>query len=60
MAFLDRLFGNDHQRAAQHEGRESATDRAARKRREQHHARVQRDGDNAGRSVPRRLRRHNG
>ncbi|MFI1371325.1 hypothetical protein ACH4UY_04845 [Streptomyces longwoodensis] len=35
--FLDRLLGDDHQRAAtKHAGRESATDRAARKRREGH------------------------
>lgn len=36
MRFLDRLFGNDHQRATRYEGRESASDRAARKRREGH------------------------
>lgn len=53
--------GNDHQLAAtQYEGRESATNRATRKRREQHRARVHRDGDNAGQTFPRRLFRHNG
>ncbi|WP_326779698.1 hypothetical protein OG481_02050 [Streptomyces longwoodensis] len=37
---LDRLLGNDHARAAtKYAGRESATDRAARKRREGHHRR---------------------
>lgn len=37
MGFLDRLFGNDHERAAtQYADRESASDRAARKRREGH------------------------
>jgi hypothetical protein len=37
MAFLDRLFGNDHERAAtQYAGRESASQAAARKRREGH------------------------
>ncbi|MGW2938604.1 hypothetical protein ACWDA7_44135 [Streptomyces sp. NPDC001156] len=37
MGFLDRLFSNDHERAAtQYAGRESASDRAARKRRENH------------------------
>jgi hypothetical protein len=35
--FLDRLLGDDHERAAtKYAGRESATDRAARKRREGH------------------------
>ncbi|MFK0140688.1 hypothetical protein [Streptomyces murinus] len=37
MSFLDRLLGNDHQRAEKYAGRESASDRAARKRRESHH-----------------------
>ncbi|MEU9557999.1 hypothetical protein [Streptomyces fumanus] len=36
MGFLDRLFGNDHQRADRYEGRESASDQAARRRREGH------------------------
>lgn len=50
--------GNDHQLAAtQYAGRESATDRAARVRAEQHRARVNRDGDAAGAKIPRRLRR---
>lgn len=61
MSFLDRLLGNDRERAAtRYAGRESATDRAARLRREKHRARVARDGDNAGTPVPRRYRRHNG
>jgi hypothetical protein len=60
MGFLDRLFGNDHERAAtRYADRESASDAAARKRREGHRARVLRDGDNAGTKVPRRHRRHN-
>jgi hypothetical protein len=47
--------GNDHELAAtQYAGRESATDRAARRRREGHRARVIRDGDNAGRPFRRR------
>ncbi|MBP5931843.1 hypothetical protein F3K39_28325 [Streptomyces sp. LBUM 1479] len=49
--------GNDHQLAAtQYAGRESATDRAARKRREGHRARVAKDGDAAGTRIPRSLR----
>ncbi|GGV68920.1 hypothetical protein GCM10010294_25150 [Streptomyces griseoloalbus] len=37
MGFLDRLLGNDHQRAAEkYAGRESASEKAARKRRESH------------------------
>lgn len=52
------LPGNDHELAAtQYAGRESATDRAARKRRENHRARVNRDGDAAGMKIPRSLRR---
>ncbi|MFI1165617.1 hypothetical protein ACH4UM_18880 [Streptomyces sp. NPDC020801] len=40
MGLLDRLLGNDHQRAAtKYAGRESATDRAARQRRENHRRR---------------------
>jgi len=62
MSFLSWLHpGNDHELAAtQYAGRESASDRAARKRREGHHARVARDGDAAGKPMPRRYRRHNG
>lgn len=33
MSFLDRLFGDDHQRAQRYTDRESASDRAARARR---------------------------
>ncbi|MFI5687867.1 hypothetical protein [Streptomyces sp. NPDC051636] len=36
MGFLDKLLGNDRERAAKYAGRESATERAARKRREGH------------------------
>lgn len=59
MGFLNWLSGsNDHHLANSHyTGQESATDRAARKRREQHHARIARDGDNAGTKIPRSLRR---
>lgn len=62
MSFLSWLRpGNDHQLAARdYAGRESASDEAARKRRERHHARVTRDGDNAGKQMPRRYRFHNG
>ncbi|MEH0650681.1 hypothetical protein QA995_14870 [Streptomyces scabiei] len=50
--------GNDHELAAtQYAGQESATDRAARLRRESHRARVNRDGDSAGMKIPRTLRR---
>jgi hypothetical protein len=61
MSWLDKVLGNDRERAAQpqYEGRESASETAARKRREGHRARVQRDGDNAGRPFPRRLFRDN-
>ncbi|MER6331843.1 hypothetical protein ABT298_21415 [Streptomyces sp. NPDC001034] len=46
--------GSDQQLAAiQYAGHESATDRASRVRREQHRARVVRDGDAAG-QLPRR------
>ena len=55
MGILDRLLGDDHQRATKYAGRESATERAARLRREQHRNRVLRDGDNARRPFPRRL-----
>lgn len=40
MGFLDRLLGNDQERAAHYEGRESASESAARKRRERHHRNV--------------------
>jgi hypothetical protein len=36
MGLLDRLLGNDRERAARYEGRESASETAARKRREGH------------------------
>jgi hypothetical protein len=36
MSWLDRLLGNDHERAAQNPGRESASAKASRKRREGH------------------------
>lgn len=59
MGFLDRLFGNDHERAAtRYAGQESASDRASRQRRQKHRERVFRDGDSAGTKVPRRHRRH--
>ncbi|NUU25236.1 MAG: hypothetical protein HOV68_27595 [Streptomycetaceae bacterium] len=51
--------GNDHELAATHyASRESATDRAARRRAEQHRARVNRDGDRSGTKIPRSLRRN--
>ncbi|MFD4257740.1 hypothetical protein ACFWR9_08910 [Streptomyces sp. NPDC058534] len=41
MGFLDRLLGNDQQRAAdRYAGRESASDRAARRRRESYRRNV--------------------
>lgn len=53
--------GNDRQLAEnRYAGQESASDRAARRRRENHRARVIRDGDAAGKRVPRRYRKHNG
>ncbi|WP_329215183.1 hypothetical protein OG352_06235 [Streptomyces sp. NBC_01485] len=56
MAWNPFRTGGDRQLAeAKYQGRESATDRAARLRREQHRARVHRDGDNAGTKIPRRL-----
>lgn len=37
MGFLDRLFGNDHERAdTRYADRESASDRASRRRHESH------------------------
>ncbi|MFR9796159.1 hypothetical protein ACL02U_09685 [Streptomyces sp. MS06] len=48
--------GRDRELAAtRYADRESATDRAARLRRERHRTRVHRDGDNAGQPFPRRL-----
>ena len=48
--------GNDRELAAtQYAGRESASDRAARIRRERHHARVAREGDTPSRALRRRL-----
>jgi hypothetical protein len=40
MGFLDRLLGNDHERAAARPGRESASDTAARKRRQNYRKNV--------------------
>lgn len=49
MGFLDFLFGNDDERAAtQYEGRESASDRASRKRREDHRSKGIRRAADAG------------
>lgn len=43
MGFLDRLFGNDHERAAtRYAGQESASQRASRQRREGHRRNVTR------------------
>ena len=51
--------GNDHELAAtRYADRESATDQAASLRREQHRARVARDGDRAGRRLSRTSRRN--
>ncbi|MFG3276213.1 hypothetical protein [Streptomyces luteogriseus] len=36
MGWFDKVLGDDHERAEKYAGRESATDRAARKRREGH------------------------
>lgn len=36
MGWLNRLLGDDHARAAQYQGRESASETSARKRRESH------------------------
>lgn len=53
------LFGNDRKLAeTKYAGRESATQSAARKRREKYRARVFRDGDAAATKVPRRHRNH--
>jgi hypothetical protein len=62
MGFLSNLFGgNDRQLAeTRYAGRESASAEASRKRREGHRARVFRDGDAAGKKMPRRYRKHNG
>ncbi|MEU0627717.1 hypothetical protein [Streptomyces sp. NPDC005989] len=50
MGFFDGLVARDKKLAGgKYKGRESATARSARLRREQHHARVARDGDKSGR-----------
>lgn len=56
MSLLSNLFGgNDRQLAeTRYANRESATDRAARIRRQKHRARVTRDGDASGMPVRRR------
>ncbi len=36
MGLLDRLFGDDHERATKYEGRESASESAASRRRQGH------------------------
>lgn len=48
--------GNDQELAKSYKDEESASDRAARQRREAHRARVQRDGDGAGMKLPKRFR----
>lgn len=49
MKFLDRILPDDRELAAtKYPGRESASDKASRLRRERHQARVVRDGDAAG------------
>ena len=49
MGFFDRLFGNDHERAEAHySGRESASDRASRKRRDNHRSKGIRRAADAG------------
>lgn len=60
MGFFDWIKpGNDRELAeTRYAGRESASDRAARVRREKHNARVTRDGDNSGTRLPRRYRKH--
>jgi hypothetical protein len=42
MSFLDRILGNDHERAAARPERESASDTAARKRRQSYRKNVTR------------------
>jgi hypothetical protein len=42
MSILSRLLGNDRDRATRYQGRESATDEAARKRREGHRRSISR------------------
>lgn len=61
MGLLDRLLGGNDRQLAQtkYAGRESATERAARRRRENYRARVFRDGDAGSTKVPRRHRKHN-
>ena len=60
--FFRSLMPSDDRALAQEQysGGESASDRASRRRREQHRGRVIRDGDASGTRVPRRLRKHNG
>jgi hypothetical protein len=48
MGLFDRLFGDDHERAAKYEGRESASDRASRKRRENYRSKGIRRAADAG------------
>jgi hypothetical protein len=61
---LGRFFrslapGNDHELAARdYPDQESASDRAARLRRENHHRNIARNGDNAGTKFSRRARRN--
>lgn len=58
MSLLARLFGNDRQLAAtRYAGRESASDRAARKRRERHHSRGIREAAARGEAWEKRDRR---
>lgn len=50
MGFLDKLFGNDHERAAtRYADRESASAAASRKRREAHHRKGIRKAETAAR-----------
>lgn len=58
MSLLSWLGGSSDRQLAEtrYAGRESATDRAARVRRERHRARVIRDGDASGIPVRRRKR----
>jgi hypothetical protein len=59
MGWLFNRGGDRKLAETQYAGKESATDRASRLRRERHRARVARDGDQAATKVPRRHRRHN-
>lgn len=56
MGLLDRLLARDRAMADDYDG-ETASQKATRKRREAHRARVARDGDAAGTKIPRSLRR---